>query len=301
MTRRRFVTLDVFTEDPFAGNPLAVVLDADGLDGTAMQRIAREFNLSETVFVLPPAEARHRAALRIFTPTRELPFAGHPTVGTAVLLALEDGRAAAALADAVAFGLEEGVGIVPCVVEAGEGRGRARFKVPSLPAFLGDGPEPAALAEALGLVAGDIGFAAHLPSRHDAGVPFTFVPLASRERLDAARVEAAALAALGEASALYLYAPDPEGLGQRYQARMFAPHLGVPEDPATGSAAAAFAGVLMQFEPLGTGEHDVVIRQGLAMGRPSEIALQLDVAGGALRSVEIGGAAVVVSEGTLLA
>ncbi|MER2265595.1 PhzF family phenazine biosynthesis protein [Methylobacterium oxalidis] len=301
MTRRRFVTLDVFTEEPYAGNPLAVVLDAEGLDGPAMQRIAREFNLSETVFVLPPAEPRHRASLRIFTPARELPFAGHPTVGTAVLLALEDGRPAAARADAVAFGLEEGIGTVPCVVEAGEGRGRARFKVPNLPAFLGDGPEPGALSAALGLAPGDIGFAAHLPSRHDAGVPFAFVPVASRERLDAVRVETGALAALGETNPLYLYTPDPEGLGLRFQARMFAPHLGVPEDPATGSAAAAFAGVLMQFEPLGAGEHDVVIRQGVAMGRPSEIALQLVVEAGALRSAEIGGAAVLLSEGVLLA
>ncbi|KAB1073424.1 PhzF family phenazine biosynthesis protein [Methylobacterium planeticum] len=307
MTRRRFATLDVFTDEPYAGNPLAVVLDGEGLDGAAMQRIAREFNLSETVFVLPPAEARHRARIRIFTPARELPFAGHPTVGTAVLLGLQDQArgVGAARADALAFGLEEAIGIVPCVVEAGAGRGRARFKAPALPSFLGEGPEPAALAAALSLAPEDIGMGAHGPSRHGAGVDFTFVPVASRDRLDAARIDPGALAALGEGfggtGALYLYASDPEGLGQRYQARMFAPHLGVPEDPATGSAAAAFAGVLMQFEPLGTGTHDVVLRQGLAMGRPSEIALQLVIADGVLRSVEIGGAAVLVSEGSLVA
>src|SRR5918995_4841173 len=110
---RRFVTLDVFTENALAGNPLAVVLDAEGLDTARMQAIAREFNLSETVFVLPPENNRHRAALRIFTPGRELPFAGHPTVGTAVLLALEDGGGPTG---SVAFGLEEKVGVVPCVV-----------------------------------------------------------------------------------------------------------------------------------------------------------------------------------------
>jgi trans-2,3-dihydro-3-hydroxyanthranilate isomerase len=307
MTRRRFATLDVFTDEPYAGNPLAVVLDSEGLDGAAMQRIAREFNLSETVFVRPPAEPRHRAALRIFTPARELPFAGHPTVGTAVLLGLQDQDRAdgAARADALAFGLEEQIGIVPCVVEAGAGRGRARFKIPALPTFLGEGPDPAALAAALSLAPEDIGAGLHVPSRHGAGVAFTFVPVASRDRLDAARIDPAGLAALGagfgELGALYLYTPDPEGLGPRYQARMFAPHLGVPEDPATGSAAAAFAGVLMQFAPLGNGEHDVVIRQGLAMGRPSEIALQLVIAEGALRSVEIGGEAVLVSEGHLVA
>src|SRR5829696_3999654 len=125
---RRFVTLDVFTTRALAGNPLAVVLDAEGLDTAAMQKIAGEFNLSETVFVLPPDEERHRARLRIFTPGRELPFAGHPTVGTAVLLALQDRRGEAGT---VAFGLKETAGIVPCVVEVeGEGRGHARFKAP---------------------------------------------------------------------------------------------------------------------------------------------------------------------------
>lgn len=285
----------MFTQEPFSGNPLAVVLDTEGLDGAAMQAIAREFNLSETVFVLPPSEARHRARLRIFTPVRELPFAGHPTVGTAVLLALEDARSG--LADAIAFGLEEEAGTVPCVVEVGEGRGRARFKAPVLPAYLGEGPDAESLAAMLGLAAEEIGFGRHLPSRHSAGVPFVFVPVVSCERLDAIRLD---LARMPEGEALYVYAADPEGLGHRYRARMFAPHLGMPEDPATGSAAAAFAGVMMQFEPLGEGEHDVAIRQGIAMGRPSEIAVQLTIREGGLDSVEIGGGAVVVSEGVLL-
>jgi trans-2,3-dihydro-3-hydroxyanthranilate isomerase len=291
---RRFATLDVFTDAPLAGNPLAVVLDAEGLDTAAMQAIAREFNLSETVFVFPPDEARHRARLRIFTPARELPFAGHPTVGTAVLLALRDARAE--IADAVAFGLEEEIGVVPCVVEAGAGRGRARFKLPVLPDHLGEPEEAAALGAALGLAANEIGFGRHRPSRHGAGPSFTFLPVASAERLDA-------LSPLGVppafAEGLYLYAPDPEGIGRSYRARMFAPRFGMPEDPATGSAAAAFAGVLMQFEALGDGTHDVAIRQGEAMGRPSAIDLQVVVAAGALRSVEIGGGAVLVSEGAL--
>ncbi len=305
MTRRRFVTLDVFTETPLAGNPLAVVLDAEGLDKVAMQAIAREFNLSETVFVLPPSEPRHRARLRIFTPLAELPFAGHPTIGTAVLLALTD-RAAHKRdnhADATAFGLEEGIGIVPCVVETGEGRGRARFKVPSLPTFAGDGLEASALAQMLGLEPGDVGFGRHKASRHGAGVPFTFVPIATRDALDRAKLDTGTFdraVAAGKTGALYLYTPDPAPSGRRYQARLFAPNLGMTEDPATGSAAAAFAGVLMQFERPGEGTHDVVIRQGYAMGRPSEIDLQAVVEAGALRSVEIGGAAVVVSEGTLL-
>lgn len=294
---RRFVTLDVFTDTALTGNPLAVVLDAEGLDDAAMQRIAGEFNLSETVFVLPPAEPRHRAALRIFTPLSELPFAGHPTIGTAVLLALQDAHAGQT--DAVAFGLEEGIGTLACVVEPRDGRGCARFKMPVLPDFRGDGPDAEPLAAALSLAPRQIGVGRHTPSRHGVGHGFLFVPVVDRAALDAARPDAAAIAALGEPASLYVYTPDPEGLGRRYQARMFAPHLGVPEDPATGSAAAAFAGVMMQFEKLGDGEHDLVIHQGVAMGRPSEILLQVCVASGALRSVEIGGSAVVIAEGTL--
>lgn len=164
---RRFVTLDVFTDTALTGNPLAVVLDAEGLDDAAMQRIAGEFNLSETVFVLPPAEPRHRAALRIFTPLSELPFAGHPTIGTAVLLALQDAHAGQT--DAVAFGLEEGIGTLACVVEPRDGRGCARFKMPVLPDFRGDGPDAEPLAAALSLAPRQIGVGRHTPSRHGVG------------------------------------------------------------------------------------------------------------------------------------
>src|SRR4051794_10214957 len=174
---RRFVTLDVFTRERLAGNPLAVVLDSEGLDDAQMQAVAREFNLSETVFVGPPTDSRHRAQLRIFTPGRELPFAGHPTVGTAVLLALNDKTRPA---DAVAFGLEERVGIVPCVVEVeGEDRGHARFRVPRLPTIWGEGRDATEAAWALGLDPHEIGFGRHLPSRYSAGVNFDYVPVAT--------------------------------------------------------------------------------------------------------------------------
>jgi trans-2,3-dihydro-3-hydroxyanthranilate isomerase len=298
MPVRRFVTLDVFTERPLAGNPLAVVLDAEGLDGAAMQAVAREFNLSETVFVLPPEESRHRARLRIFTPAQELAFAGHPTVGTAVLLGLHDRRAG--IADAIAFGLEEQVGVVPCVVEPGDGRGRARFRLPRLPEVWGEGPEPAAVAEALGLSVQDIGFSRHRPSRHSAGTPMDLVPLRSLDALGRARPDAAALArAFGPKAKVFLYTDATDDPAHSFRARMFAPGAGIPEDPATGAAVAAFAGALMQFEPLGEGTHDVLIAQGYEMGRPSEIALQLVIAEGALRSAEIGGSAVVMTEGEI--
>ena len=297
---RRFVTLDVFTRQPLAGNPLAVVLDAEGLDTKAMQAIAREFNLSETVFIERPEDPRHRAKLRIFTPRNELPFAGHPTVGTAVLLALRDGRSAA---DAIAFRLEEKVGIVPCVVEVeDDSRGYARFRLPRLPEFWGEGLEPAEAASALGLDPSDIGFDRHRPSRHSAGVPYDLIPLESLDALARARPDGEGFAKIfGQSShpAAYVYARQAAESDSHFRARMFAPALGVPEDPATGSAAAAFAGVLLQFEPLGDGEHAFVIEQGHEMGRPSEVALQIAIREGALVSAEIAGAAVIVGEGAL--
>lgn len=308
---RRFRTLDVFTDTALAGNPLAVVLDADGLDDARMQAIAREFNLSETVFVRPAREARHLAALRIFTPARELPFAGHPVVGTAVLLALEGARAADGEGEApgagtaLAAGLELSVGVVPVVVELrGEGAGRARFRLPKLPSAVGRGAEPQDVAEALRLEPRAIGFERHRPSLHDAGVPYHTVPLASLEALAAADPDGPAFErafATTRGGAAYLYARDPDssnGLG--FRARMFAPAFGMHEDPATGSAAAAFAGALMRFERLGEGTHDVTIRQGVEMGRPSLIELQMVIREGALASAEIGGEAVLVSRGELV-
>jgi trans-2,3-dihydro-3-hydroxyanthranilate isomerase len=297
---RRFFTLDVVTRQALAGNPLAVVLDAEGLDDVRMQAIAKEFNLSETVFVLPPQSKRHRAALRIFTPGRELPFAGHPTVGTAVLLALEDGGGATG---SMAFGLEEKVGVVPCVVEVeGEGRGHARFRVPRLPEIWGEGRDAAEAAWALGLDPTEIGFARHRPSRHSAGVAYDYVPVASldavrRSRPSAERFEKVFVDT--DHPGVYVYTRETTHAGHHFHARMFAPSFGIPEDPATGSAAAGFAGVLMQFEPLGDGEHSLLIEQGYEMGRPSEMALQLVIAEGRLASAEIGGGAVVVSEGML--
>lgn len=298
--RRRFVTLDVFTDRPFAGNPLAVVLDPEGLDDSAMQRIAREFNLSETVFVWPPEDPRHRASLRIFTPVRELPFAGHPTVGTAILLALRQGTGA----DAQAFGLEERIGTVPCVVATeGEDRGHARFRLPLLPEALEDAPDPMLAGWGLGLDPAVIGFDRHVPSRHSAGVPYDFVPVSSLETLAQAKPagEAFFKAFGGNHPAVYVYTRQNGGTGQRFRARMFAPGMGIAEDPATGSAAAAFAGVLMQCEPLGDGEHAVVVEQGYEMDRPSEIELQVTIRGGILASAEIGGSAVIVSEGEIRA
>jgi trans-2,3-dihydro-3-hydroxyanthranilate isomerase len=276
------------------------VFDSEGLDSEQMQRIAREFNLSETVFLFRPEEARHRAKLRIFPPGRELPFAGHPTVGTAVLLGIEDRNDAVT---AAGFGLEETIGVIACVAEVqGEGHGYARFRVPRLPEVWGEGREVAEAAWALGLDPTDIGFDRHLPSRHSGGVPYDLVPVRFLDAVARAKPNGGAFAKVfgdgGHATA-YVYSRETVRAEHHFHARMFAPSFGMAEDPATGSAVAALVGALMQYEPMGEGEHSFTIEQGYEMDRPSEIDLQLVIRNGALMSAEIGGSAVVMSRGEL--
>jgi len=294
--RRRFVTLDVFTDKRFAGNPLAVVLEPDGLDTVAMQQIAREFNLSETVFVWPPEDKGHRAKLRIFTPGRELPFAGHPTVGTAVLLARLDGGG-----DARSFVLEENIGLVPCrTLRSGEG-GHATFDIPRLPAPEGEASDAAKIAAALGVAAGDIGFDGLVCERWSAGNPFTIVPVSSIEAVGRCRPNMSHFeAAFGTGFASpFIICRQTAKPGNTFHTRMFAPGVGVAEDPATGSAAAAFAGYLAAHGGYKDGEHLVCIEQGYEMGRPSLMELTLRISGGKLTGASIGGSAVVVMEGAI--
>jgi len=296
---RRYVTLDVFTTRPFGGNPLAVVLDAAGLDDAAMQQITREFNLSETVFVLPPREPGHRARLRIFTTTHELPFAGHPTVGASVLLALEDKL------DKGSLKLEETIGTVSATFTtqgAGSRRGAAVFTVPRRAELEVAQVTREQCAAALSLDPEDIGFDAHRPVVATAGVPFLFIPLASLSALARARPdEAASIASLGAyGDAVYVYTLDDEGDAD-FRTRMFSPGLGINEDPATGAAVAALPAVLLDAETRVDGHHKLRIDQGFEMGRPSHIDLAFTVKGGALvdGTTTIGGSAVVVGEGVL--
>ncbi|MCX7326069.1 MAG: PhzF family phenazine biosynthesis protein [Hyphomicrobiales bacterium] len=296
---RRFFTLDVFTASALAGNPLAVVLDSEGLNDHAMQAIAREFNLSETVFVSPPVDARSRASLRIFTPGRELPFAGHPTVGTAVLLSIRDHSGQHGH---VAFDLEEKIGLVPCSVEViNDGLGRAVFTLPRLPEMIGDAAHDLALAQAISLKPGDIGLGRHRPGVFSAGVGFTTIPVRGRDALARARPDIAHWSGIKPAdhANAFVYTSETSDAGHAYRARMFAPGLGVGEDPATGSAVAAFAGAIMAFDAPDDGEHRLTIEQGYEMGRPSQIDLHLTVSGGELVKAAIGGSAVLVSEGQL--
>ena len=292
--------LDVFTERPLAGNPLAVVLDADGLDAAQMQAIAREFNLSETVFVLKARDPFNTARLRIFAPAVELPFAGHPTIGAAALIAFERARDMLGQAP-IRLVLEEEIGPVVCEVARARGALRAQFIVPRRPEIVEETLDVARLAAALGLTAEDIGFDGHRPVIASAGLPFAFIPLASRAALNRAMPAFGAMAAAlaMERPAASFYTRETENPANHVQARVFVPGLGAHEDPATGSAAAAFAAVALRFEHPDDGEHTIQIEQGVAMGRPSLITLSLHVEQGALTQAAIGGASVIVGEGFL--
>ncbi|MDD9923569.1 MAG: PhzF family phenazine biosynthesis protein [Boseongicola sp.] len=279
-----YVVYDVFTSEAFGGNPLAVVLDANGLTEKDMRNIAREFNFSETTFVFPPDDPNHTAKVRIFTPAWELPFAGHPTVGTA--LALYDlGLAGDDMT------LELKVGPIPVTIE---GR-TARFET-RVPLTIEEAPDTAALAACIGQTASAIRVSNHEPVLAGVGTPFVLAELES----DAALAEAAPntdaflQAAGGEVGrlGLFVYRRD----GHSIRARMFAPLGGIPEDPATGSAVAGLVAFLGRLEGQ-SGTFD--IRQGVEMGRPSRITAEVVVEDGDPVCVAISGEAVKVMEGRL--
>jgi trans-2,3-dihydro-3-hydroxyanthranilate isomerase len=291
-----FATLDVFTARRFAGNPLGVVFDADALDGATMQAIAREFGFPETVFVLEPKAAGSTAAVRIFTPGMELQFAGHPTVGTALVLTLRRGAGSE-------VALEEKIGLVKCTVAAdGADRGRASFVIPALPTQGGAAASNRAIAAALGLSAEDIGFDGHQPVKWAVGNAFTFVPVRDIGAVRRARIVMDAWDAAFESGGrtfAFIFSKQTEDAANNFHARMFAPGAGVPEDPATGSAAAAFAGFCAQSLSLADGDHRFVTEQGYEMGRPSLVELSVSMRGGALASASVGGPAIIVTEGTI--
>jgi trans-2,3-dihydro-3-hydroxyanthranilate isomerase len=299
---RAFHILDVFTDRPFEGNPLAVVLDCDDLDDGAMLAITREFNLSETVFVFPPDDPVNSARIRIFTPGGELPFAGHPTVGTAALLA--ELRATSHLASGVVIALEEKIGLVKVEVARQRGKAtRAVFALPRLPENLNVTFDPTLVAQALGLDPLDLGFGAHGLCAWSAGVPFTMVPVKDLATIGRIKCGGAELwtEAFGRAGreGVFAYTRETVHAHHHVHARMFWPSAGVVEDPATGGAVAAFAGLAATVEMPEDGMHQLVIEQGFEMGRPSLIALDLDVHGGRLVAARIGGSAVRISDGHL--
>ena len=287
-----YTLLDVFTTERLSGNPLAVVTKADGLHDDQMQRIAAEFNLSETVFIKRPKAERHTAAVRIFTPQVELPFAGHPTVGAAVVLGLESKMSA--------IRLEEQIGVITCVIERLDRRtGHARFALPRLPEPSGTAPDKRHIAGALGIETEEIGFGTHHPSIYSAGVIFYLVPVkgpAVLSRVTPDRRGWSEIFPLGHNS-VYVYCETPDEDGNDFAARMFAPGMGLGEDPATGAAAAALIGQLAADAPAGQTEYR--LRQGLEMGRPSLINVQIRKDGDTLIHGGIGGSAVIVGQGSL--
>lgn len=304
-----FHTLDVFTARRFAGNPLAVVLNADTMEAATMQALAAEFGLSETVFVMAPEAEGHEARVRIFTPRHEMPFAGHPTIGCAVHLA-ERHWPKGAFEEVLV--LEEEAGPVPVRVarEAGTKRVTATFTAPVVPFALGHAFEREGVARALGLATDDVR-ADHPILAHEGGPDFLYVPLASLDALARARPvephwagtvvrDPDAPGASGRDST-YCYAPDPDGEGLAFRARMFAPLGGILEDPATGSASAILASQLLAAGALDEGTTRVSLVQGVEMGRRSEIGVEVDVANGALVAVRVSGTAVRVSDGQVMA
>ena len=298
MPRYRFHTLDVFTDTPFGGNPLAVVLDADDLSGESMQIIAAEFNLSETVFVLKPAKAgANRRKVRIFTPQTELPFAGHPTVGVSFLLARLE-LVELNPADPVMV-LEEGVGDVPVKVQSGQDGPRStQLSAPRMPERGPEPPSRADLAAMLSLAEADL-----LPGHaaYSCGVPFLFVPVRDREAIARAKLRTDRWEKLLSgwwAKSVFPFTTDTVSKEAQIHARMFAPAMGVTEDPATGSAAAALAGFLHDQDRR-DGARRWLVEQGFEMGRPSRIELEADIAGGKITAVRVGGSSVFISEGWL--
>lgn len=299
---RSYSVYDVFTDRKLAGNPLAVIFDGEGLGDEAMQAIAREMNLSETVFVQPAGNPAYTARLRIFTPGRELPFAGHPTVGAAVALA-EKAHGPAAL-DLVSV-LEENVGPVRCAVRLRQNEASfAEFDLPRKSQQIVMPLDKLGIANALSLKLTEIGFENHVPSLWSAGVPFLFVPVhdvgaARRLEFDPQLWEKTVPFVDGALASAYVYCRGGINHVAKFHARMFASGMGISEDPATGSAVAALSGAIHHFDRLTDGHHPILVEQGVEMDRPSLIHLHMDVEGGAISNARIGGQAVRVAGGML--
>jgi trans-2,3-dihydro-3-hydroxyanthranilate isomerase len=296
--QRRYITVDVFTDRAFGGNPLAVVLDAGGLTTAQMQAIATEFNYSETTFVLPPRDAAHDAQVRIFTMRSEIPFAGHPNVGTAFVLASQSKQAPER------FLFEEKAGLVPVEILKQHGKViGAELTAPQplskLRKFSAD-----EVAACISLPASEVRTDRHQPQIVSVALPFVVVELKSREALRRARPDAAGFARIlpdNLCDAIYLYTRDvpPDETPRDIQARMFFPgSSGLIEDPATGSATVAAAALLADLESERNGEFKLRLGQGFDMGRPSLLLTRVRKEDGGIVSAHVGGACVQMMEGT---
>ena len=297
----RYLTADVFTDRKFGGNQLAVFPDAREIAPELMPQIAREFNYSETTFVLPPDDPSHTAKVRIFTPGGELQFAGHPTIGTAHVLAVVG--AIPLTGDETRIVLEEGVGPVPVVIRSRKGVPEfAQLSAAKLPEVGPPAPSSEKLAAMLSLSARDLVGGEMIPQSVSCGTPFLFVPLVDRSAVARARVKSdlfdATLADYTTAK-VFVFAMDGERPGSQVRARMFAPGIGVAEDPATGSAAVALGGYLAVRDPRFDGTLRWVVEQGFEMGRPSILEVEADKSNGKVTAARVGGRTVMMCEGTI--
>lgn len=298
----RYLTCDVFTDRRFGGNQLAVFPDAREIAPDLMPRIAREFNYSETTFVLPADDPSHTAKVRIFTPGGELQFAGHPTIGTAHVLATI-GAIPLTAGNETKIVLEEGVGPVPVTIRSTNGKPEfATLSVAKLPEVGPPPPSRDALAAMLSLPKDDVLSGDMAPQAVSCGTPFLFVPLRDRAAVARSRMRNdlwETTIANYFASMVMVFAMDPELSTSDVRARMYSPGIGVPEDPATGSAAVALGGYLATRDPRFDGTLRWVVEQGFEMGRPSILEVEADKSGGRITGVRVGGKTVMVCDGTM--
>jgi trans-2,3-dihydro-3-hydroxyanthranilate isomerase len=297
----RYLHYDVFTDHLFGGNQLAVVLDGRGLSTETMQAIAKEMNFSETTFVLPPDAPATDARLRIFTPGEELPMAGHPTIGTTFALArtgaIDRGR------ENLVFAC--GIGPVPVSMTwNGDDLGFAWMTQP-LPTFGDPIPDPARTAAALSLSPAAVAGTGHPVQVVSCGVPFLFVPLTTRSAVDSAAINTGVLeslftAANASAHGIFVFTTQPGEARATVYSRMFAPEMGIAEDPATGSASGPLGCYLVRHKIVSADKAQSMISlQGVKMGRPSHIHMAIGTGNGDITSVRVGGEAVLAGEGTL--
>lgn len=299
MPQVQFYTTDVFTSKRFGGNQLAVFPDARKIPPRLYQDIAREFNFSETTFVLPPRNKKHTKAVKIWTPGGELQFAGHPTVGTAIVLAAIGAIKLTGAETKIV--LEEGVGPVPVTIRRKKGKTDfAELTVARLPEYQ-PGPKADDLARALSLDAGDVLSGEFFPEAASCGTAFMMVPIRNRAALGRARVKLDVFEDVmkGFVNKVFLFCNEPELKGSHFRARMYAPSIGVAEDPATGSAAAGFGGYIAKRDKRTDGTLKWRVEQGFEMGRPSILDVEVDKKAGAVTGVRVGGNAVLVTRGEL--
>jgi len=293
----KFYTCDVFTDQRFGGNQLAVFPDATNIPEDRLQTIAKEFNFSETTFVYPPKNSANTKQVRIFTPGNELPFAGHPTVGTAITLGTIGDINLTGDETTIVF--EEGVGPVPVTIKSVNGKPTfAQLSAAKLPEFSEHVPTAHTLAAMLTLTREEI-MDAQFPIQFvSVGFPFLYIAVKNREALKRIRVNTQIMEEL-RLREIYVFTTDAEQKDFHFRVRMFAPLLGIIEDPATGSAAASFAGYLAAKDPLQNGTLKWNIEQGFEMGRPSLLFIEADKKDGKTTAVRVGGNAVMMTEGFL--